>query len=79
MKKCIMNFEDGLLAKSSCLDELLTIDEIASKLKVKKSFLYAPARRKVPDPVPVVRVGKYLRYRLKDVMAWIERHKEKQS
>jgi len=52
--------------------ELFTVTEIAEKLKVKKSFFYAPARRKGCNPIPCVKVGKYLRYRLPEVMAWIE-------
>ena len=55
-------------------DELLTGDELCRKLKIKKSFLYAPVRRKGPDAVPCVRIGKYLRYRLPDVMSWIEKN-----
>ena len=55
-------------------DELLTGDELCAKLKIKKSFLYSPARRKGPDPIPAILIGKYLRYRLPDVIAWIERN-----
>lgn len=44
------------------MDELLTVEEIAERLKVPKSFFYAPCRRKGPDAVPCIRVGKYLRY-----------------
>jgi hypothetical protein len=54
-------------------DDLLTGDELCERLKVKKSFLYAPVRRKGPDAVPCVRIGKYLRYDLQAVMGWIER------
>ena len=53
--------------------ELLTILEISARLKMKPSFFYAPVRRKGPDAIPSLKVGKYLRYRLHDVMAWIER------
>lgn len=59
-------------------EELLTGDELCQKLKIKKSFLYAPVRRKGDDPIPCVKVGKYLRYRLPEVMAWIERHQKEQ-
>lgn len=52
--------------------DVMTGDELCAKLKIKKSFLYSPARRKGPDPIPAIRIGKYLRYRLPDVMAWIE-------
>jgi len=57
-------------------DELLTGDELCKKLKVKKSFLYTPIRRKGPDALPCVRIGKYLRYNLQAVMGWIEKQNQ---
>lgn len=53
--------------------ELMTGEEICQRLKIRKSFLYAPIRRKGKDPIPCIRVGKYLRYRLPDVNEWIKR------
>jgi len=64
MERVSMNTADG---------ELLTGDELCQKLKIKKSFLYAPVRRKGPDAVPCMRVGKYLRYNFQAVKEWIER------
>ncbi len=54
-------------------DELVTLQDVASRLKVRPSFLYAPSRRKGPDPIPCVKVGKYLRYDLDEVREWLER------
>ena len=51
---------------------LLTIDEMAGKLKVRKSWLYARTRETGPGSIPRIKVGKYLRFRLEDVMAWLE-------
>ena len=48
-------------------DDLLTGDELCRVLKIKKSFLYTPVRRKGPDAIPCIRVGKYLRYHLPTV------------
>jgi len=48
-------------------DELLTVEEIAGKMKVPVSFFYTPCRRKGPDAIPCIRVGKYLRYHLPTV------------
>lgn len=55
-------------------DELLTGDELCRKLKIKKSFLYAPARRKGPNAIPCVRIGKYLRYDLRAVRDHFAKH-----
>ena len=54
-------------------DELLTGAELCAKLKVKQSFLYAPERRKGPDAIPCIKVGKYLRYHLPTVCAHLEK------
>ena len=56
-------------------DEILTIDELAALLKVKRSAIYSltcnrgQVRRK--HPIPVFRVGKENRFRLSDIEAWI--------
>jgi len=57
-------------------DDLLTGDELCRMLKIKKSFLYAPVRRKGPDALPCIMIGKYLRYDLRAVKGWIERQNQ---
>jgi len=52
-------------------NNLLTIDEMASLLKVKKTWLYQYTRRRGPDGIPVVRVGKYCRFVPQDVLNWL--------
>lgn len=69
--KNLKNEKSLIIVAHNETDELLTIDEIAAKLKVKKSFLYAPCRRKGHDAIPFVKVGKYLRYRFAEVTEWI--------
>ena len=53
----------------------LTIDEMAETLKVPKSWLYSRTRETGPGTNPRVKVGKYIRFRLDEVMAWIEEQK----
>jgi len=50
----------------------LTVDEMAETLKVPKSWLYSRTRETGPGAIPRIKVGKYIRFRLDDVMAWIE-------
>ena len=52
--------------------ELLTVDELAEFLKTPKSWVYARTREIGPNAMPRVRVGKYLRFHLTDVLAWLE-------
>jgi predicted DNA-binding transcriptional regulator AlpA len=66
--------------------DLLTIDEVASLLRVKPSWVYARtcapssgrdgARfpKEVEDPLPFIRIGRLLRFRRGEVEAWLERH-----
>jgi len=70
--------EEAPIAESDS-DSLLTIDEICRKLKIKKSFLYSPCRRKGQNAVPVIRIGKYLRYDYQAVKEWIKKQKEVQE
>lgn len=58
-------------------DELLTVRDVADRLKVPMSFVYSPARRKGPDPIPAIRIGKYLRFDADAVRQWVERQREK--
>ena len=57
--------------------ELLTGDELCQKLKIKKSFLYSPVRRKGADAIPCIMIGKYLRYDLEAVKQWIEKQNQR--
>ena len=54
-------------------NDLLTINEMAEKLKVPKSWLYSRTRESGPGTIPMLKVGKYIRFRLNEVMAWIEK------
>lgn len=53
--------------------ELLTIQEMAEKLKVKRSWLYFRTMQTGDNAMPRVRIGKYLRFNPGAVMAWIEK------
>ena len=51
---------------------LITVDELAAILKVKRSWIYSRTRQTGIDSIPRKRVGKYLRFRLDEVMKWLE-------
>jgi hypothetical protein len=48
--------------------DLLTIDELAEKLKIRKSWIYSRTRIKGPGAIPCLKIGKYLRFCLDDVI-----------
>jgi excisionase family DNA binding protein len=53
--------------------EILTPDEVAALLRVAPSFVYEKTRRRSRDPLPTHRIGKYLRFRRSEVLAWFDR------
>jgi len=57
---------------TSSVDELLTVQELAEKLKTRESWVYGKSREKGPGAIPAVRCGKYVRFRLPDVLIWLE-------
>ena len=52
--------------------ELLTIEEMADFLKVKKSWLYFRCMSTGANSIPRVKIGKYLRFKKESVLSWIE-------
>lgn len=56
--------------------EYLTVEELAEKLRVPKSWIYGQTRQTDLGSMPRIKVGKYLRFRLEDVMAWLERQQD---
>ena len=51
---------------------LLTVDELAKSLNVPKSWIYSRTRESGPDVMPKIKVGKYCRFVLDDVLAWLK-------
>jgi len=50
----------------------LTVEELATELRVPKSWIYLKTRQAGPGAIPKLKVGKYLRFRLEDVLAWLQ-------
>lgn len=51
---------------------LLSTRQLATELNVPKSWVYSQSRRRAPDGIPIVRVGKYLRFELPAVLEWLK-------
>jgi len=52
--------------------KLLTITELADFLQVKKSWVYGQTRTADISGFPVVRLGKYCRFDLSEVLNWLK-------
>lgn len=65
--------EDGKDARSDRLmEQLLTIDDVATLLKVPKSWVYERTRRRGVDRLPFFKLGKYLRFDERSIKRFLE-------
>jgi predicted DNA-binding transcriptional regulator AlpA len=51
--------------------EILTPEEVAALLRVAPSWVYEKSRRRCKDPLPVRRIGKYIRFKKTDIDLWL--------
>ena len=62
--------------------EILTPQQLAERLQVKPSWIYEQTRHRSavrnPDPLPHIKMGLYLRFDWRDVLAWLERQKRRE-
>ena len=54
---------------------LLTVEEVATLLRVPLSWVYDRTRKRGAERIPGFRLGKYWRFREADVLGWIERQR----
>lgn len=61
--------------------EILTPQQLATRLQVKPSWVYEQTRNRSgirsPDPLPHIKMGLYLRFDWRDVLDWLERQKQR--
>ena len=51
------------------LERLLDVQELAEALRIKKSWIYNSTRQGL---IPCVKVGKYYRFYLSEVLTWLK-------
>ncbi len=59
--------------------ELLTVSELAKELKVKSSWIYGETRKTGDGSLPRLRVGKYLRFYLPEVLCWLKKKQAREE
>jgi len=64
--------------KQAVEDKLLTPEEVAKFLKVKKPQIYAWVNESKysDDGIPFLKAGKFLRFSQKAVLKWMQKHKK---
>jgi excisionase family DNA binding protein len=51
--------------------QILTLAELAERLKVSERWVYEKSRRRCQNPLPAIRIGRYLRFDWMSVSAWL--------
>jgi excisionase family DNA binding protein len=62
------------LEKSRSDNRLLTVREVAELLRVPVSWVYGRTRKRSLERLPGYRLGKYWRFREKEVLDWVRLH-----
>ena len=57
------------------MEQLMTLEEIAFSLRVRRSWIYQRTHRGCSNPIPFVKVGRLLRFREAEVTRWLEAQK----
>jgi excisionase family DNA binding protein len=52
-------------------EPILTIEEVAAFLKVTPAFIAEKTRSRCPNPIPAIRLGRCLRFRVSSIQAWM--------
>ena len=55
-------------------DQLMTVPELAAFLNVPVSWVYERTRRRGAERVPHIKLGKYLRFSLPEIIVWLRKH-----
>jgi excisionase family DNA binding protein len=55
---------------------LLSVEELSESLNVPKSWVYSRTRETGPNSMPRIKVGKYCRFVLDDVLDWLKSQNE---
>ncbi len=58
---------------------LLSVNDLSKSLNVPKSWIYARTRLKDADQIPCIRCGKYVRFKIDEVMDWLEKQNEREG
>jgi predicted DNA-binding transcriptional regulator AlpA len=53
---------------------ILTRSELAKRLKVRERWIYEKTRRRYSDPLPTMRIGRFIRFDWLEVSAWLAAH-----
>ncbi len=53
--------------------QILTPLELCARLKVSERWVYEKSRRRCKNPLPVIHIGRYLRFDWSEITAWLKK------
>jgi hypothetical protein len=56
--------------------QILTLSELAERLKVSERWVYEKSRRRCQNPLPTIRIGRYLRFDWLSVSSWLREQEQ---
>jgi predicted DNA-binding transcriptional regulator AlpA len=57
-------------------EPLDNVNDLAKKLNISPSWIYNKTRQKGPNTIPVIRVGRYCRFRPSEVLDWLQKRQK---
>lgn len=54
-------------------ERLLTVEQVSEILQVPPTWIYKHTKRRAPNRLPHVKLGKYVRFRESEIISFIER------
>jgi excisionase family DNA binding protein len=62
------------MSAQAVTSEILTPEEVAALLRTSKAWVYEKCRSRQRDPLPFMRIGRYIRFDKPTVLAWTHNH-----
>jgi len=62
---------DRFATRVESWEPILTVEQVSERLQLKPSTVYELTRRRNKHPLPVLRAGKFLRFRWSQIEAWL--------
>jgi excisionase family DNA binding protein len=60
-------------------EDIITPEEVAARLKVPESWVYEKTRARCRNPIPCLRLGRYIRFDWNAVIKWLEPGADQQN
>lgn len=62
------------MSAQAVTSEILTPEEVAALLRTSKAWVYEKCRSRQRDPLPFMRIGRYIRFDKATVLTWTRNH-----